>query len=658
MYHPTMSRSRTAPVDAAEALTALNALDPGVPRDTWIEISMAAKAAGVSYADWHAWCRRADNYGGESDCRAVWKSIKPDGGIGPGTLFRLAQEAGWTPPEKRPAPIRSAGRKRPHRPAATARSDQADTAPTDTTAQPGRQVLRLLLDAASPAPTTHPYLVRKGIPEAAARLYVLPDTKVRELLGYQPFSHRQNGPLRGSILLVPLQDEHGDLRSIELIDEAGLKVVVAGLPRKGLFWLAAPLPSYPDRIGICEGMATAATLHAATGEPIAAAGGYQFIRAVAEALGEQYPHAELVIYPDRGDAQAESAREIARETLSSVVIPPGDLAGTDYNDMAAERGLEAVREWIASHCDRMRLRLTAIAERGPIHIPEVLTGLPLGTLGMLMGQGAVGKTMLTLELAAGIGLGRDLFGASTFLSPALGKPARVNLLLGEDSRAQIHNRFHRVIQTLQLDDVDLELLDRTLHPYSLDAADMRVIEAGFGGKDLNTGAFHRTLRRICRSAALTIVDPLVRLHDSDENDNAAASALMLALAQISAETNCAILVLHHVSKAGGSDWRSARGASAYTTACRWVAKLSPAGEDDQLAEPDRAVKAELVKHNYCAPQPALWLERGPHGVLRFDRFVVPQQPAAAGDAVAFDLRGIRDRARLGFGRDRSLGADD
>lgn len=647
-----MSRSRTAPVDPIEALDALNAIDPGLDRERWVAVSMAAKEAGIPFRDWLAWCSRADNYGGERDCRAVWNSIRLGGGIGPSTLFKLARDAGWEPREKA-TPVRpgkAARADKRSRPALTESSGTAPKATPDT--------IHSILEVASPAPATHPYLVRKDVAPAAGRLYVLPDKKLEELLGYRPFSQKADAPLRGNILLVPLQNERGEVRSIELIDEAGSKVAVAGLPRKGLFWTPAPIPSLPDRIGICEGMATAATLHAATGEPMAAAGGYQFIRAVAEALSERYPHSELVIYPDRGDVQAESAREVARETLASVVIPPGDLAGTDYNDMAAERGLQAVREWVASHYDSMRLRLTAIAERGPIHIPEVLTGLPLGTLGMLMGQGAVGKTMLTLELAAGIGLGRDLFGASTFLSPALGKPARVNLLLGEDSRAQIHNRFYHILRTLRLDEADLELLDRTLHPYSLDAADMRVIEAGFAGKELTTGAFHKALRRICRSAALTIVDPLVRLHDSDENDNAAASALMLALAQVSAETNCAILVLHHVSKAGGSDWRSARGASAYTTACRWVAKLSPAGEDDQLAEPERAVKAELVKHNYCAPQPAFWLERGPHGVLRFDRHVIAGQPGDTPmDASPFNLRSVRERARLGVGRDRVLGVE-
>ena len=50
------------------AQSALQALDPGTNRDTWLRIAMAAKAAGLTLEDFTEWSRPAPNFGGEREC--------------------------------------------------------------------------------------------------------------------------------------------------------------------------------------------------------------------------------------------------------------------------------------------------------------------------------------------------------------------------------------------------------------------------------------------------------------------------------------------------------------------------------------------------------------------------------------------------------------
>lgn len=74
------------------------ALIPSEERELWVRIGMAVKSAlGEEGFDlWDEWSRRAQSYR-ESDARAVWRSIDPQGGITLGTLFFEARKYGNVP---------------------------------------------------------------------------------------------------------------------------------------------------------------------------------------------------------------------------------------------------------------------------------------------------------------------------------------------------------------------------------------------------------------------------------------------------------------------------------------------------------------------------------------------------------------------------------
>lgn len=78
-------------------------------REDWIKVGMAVKSAlGDGGKDiWFSWSAQSDKFR-PRDAETAWRSFKEGGGIGIGTLFKMAKEAGWqgskweSTPEPRP----------------------------------------------------------------------------------------------------------------------------------------------------------------------------------------------------------------------------------------------------------------------------------------------------------------------------------------------------------------------------------------------------------------------------------------------------------------------------------------------------------------------------------------------------------------------------
>jgi putative DNA primase/helicase len=100
--------------------------------------------------------------------------------------------------------------------------------------------------AARPACPDHPYLVRKEI--APHRLRV-----------------------RDGLLVAPFFEASGKIRTIQTIDNTGQKRFLRGGRKSGAFSPIGVCRGAPDVL-VCEGIATGATLHEATGLPVIAAG--------------------------------------------------------------------------------------------------------------------------------------------------------------------------------------------------------------------------------------------------------------------------------------------------------------------------------------------------------------------------------------------------
>jgi len=144
-----------------------------------------------------------------------------------------------------------------------------------------RKEVEKIWAACKPAPSTHPYLVAKGVKSHGG---VRVDAKGR--------------------LVIPLRDSDGVLHSLQYIsaaptgDDGGSygKRFHPGGRKQGCFCMVGG--GKREKICIAEGLATALSIHEATGYPVAAACDAGNLRPVAEALRAKHRGATLVLCAD------------------------------------------------------------------------------------------------------------------------------------------------------------------------------------------------------------------------------------------------------------------------------------------------------------------------------------------------------------------------
>ncbi|HBM48724.1 toprim domain-containing protein [Marinobacter sp. UBA3607] len=169
----------------------------------------------------------------------------------------------------------------------------------------------------TPADPLHPYLQRKGI---------------------QPHRARQLG--RELVLL--LADFNGKAWSLQTIDEAGDKRLMAGGKKAGNF-IVVDGPDYPARVLICEGWATGCTL--AEIDPAAlvlAAVDCGNLQTVTTGARNRWPDADLIVCGDDdrqtpGNPGAAAARAAALAAGARFALPEWPPAAplhlSDFNDL-------------------------------------------------------------------------------------------------------------------------------------------------------------------------------------------------------------------------------------------------------------------------------------------------------------------------------------
>ncbi len=108
---------------------------------------------------------------------------------------------------------------------------------------------------------------------------------------------------------------------------------------------------------VVEGFATGATVHQATGHPVAVAFGAGNLMAVSKAMHAKRPHIPLILCADDdyridGNPGITKATEAARAVGGLLAVPDFGAerpdGATDFNDLAQQRGADAVRRAVAN----------------------------------------------------------------------------------------------------------------------------------------------------------------------------------------------------------------------------------------------------------------------------------------------------------------------
>lgn len=175
---------------------------------------------------------------------------------------------------------------------------------------------------------SHPYLERKQIKAHRARIW-------RDLL------------------VVPVTSD-GKMVGLQFIQPDGEKRFITGTPKAGAFFR---IGDETDHILICEGFATGASLHEATGLCVFVAFDAGNLEPVASVVRKRYPEARITVCadddrfkPERGNAGVTHANRAAELIGGSICVPsfPSEEGKpTDFNDLRLMSGLDEVRRQVS-----------------------------------------------------------------------------------------------------------------------------------------------------------------------------------------------------------------------------------------------------------------------------------------------------------------------
>ena len=175
----------------------------------------------------------------------------------------------------------------------------------------------------------HSYLVGKGLAEC-------------DVLTLQHITRDGKTLLKQGVSVIPLYNATGELTTCQTIDDTGHKYLLAGGRKAGSFHHIAG----SEVLAICEGYATGLSVHLATGYSVYCAIDAGNLRAVAEVVRSQNPHAEIILAADNDADHQENigllkAQAAADAICGVVALPP--ISG-DWNDYHQQYGIEQTRE--------------------------------------------------------------------------------------------------------------------------------------------------------------------------------------------------------------------------------------------------------------------------------------------------------------------------
>lgn len=330
----------------------------------------------------------------------------------------------------------------------------------------------------------------------------------------------------GNALMVPVLDGDGRIQTLQIIMPDGTKRFMAGgKVVGGRYWFGTPTNTAP--LIVCEGFATAAAIHEATGYAVACAFNAGNLHAVATDTRQRFPAARLLIAGDDdrstdGNPGRTKAMAAALAVGGITVFPELGSHGSDFWDMKMQEGSDAVARLIRAAVSTERFKLLTGADVRALPVPQwrIKGVLPAQGLAALYGPSASGKSFLALDMAAAIACGRTWFGHK--VSPA---PAVYVALEGEAGfklRVQAWERHHE--QSLPND------LQIVLQPFKLEA-------------DVDD------LAKVIPKGAVVFIDTLNRAAPTaDENSSKDMGAILEQAKRLQALTAGLVIVVHHTGK--------------------------------------------------------------------------------------------------------------
>ena len=378
---------------------------------------------------------------------------------------------------------------------------------------------------------SHPYLTKKNIKPYGVRLY------------------------RGSII-VPMRDIHGNLHSLQRITATGEKFNWAGGAVSGYFHTIQGCGNVEYLV---EGLATGATIHEATGATVYIAFSANNLVNVSKLLNNN----NIVVagdndYIENGNNVGLSA---ALATGRRYVIPSGNKK-MDFNDLAAEKGLDEVRRQLNQSTNKYTKRVLI----GPALHVGFLQTLKMGwtvdkilpessALSVIFGPPSGGKSFTALDLCCSIDSGTHWHGRKVKQRPVL--------YLAAEGQAGILRRIEAWKQCRKVDLPTFALLPM---PCLID-------------EDSQRRELINMITELPQKPGIIVLDTLARSMTGDENSTSDMGKVVIAAGILIEETGAQVIIIHHTGK---DEARGPRGAIALTGATDSMFKVVRLKEDKKF----------------------------------------------------------------------------
>jgi len=479
----------------------------------------------------------------------------------------------------------------------------------------------------------------------------------------------------GDVLIVPLRDFDGVVHSLQMIDKTGTKKYPPSGRTGGCFFLVGD-DGELKTVLICEGLATALSLHEASGLPVAATMSAANLWAVASEFAAR--NTRIVVCGDDDWSKPEHKNEGRKAAIQcverlryrwpdadhSIAFPAFEsdrMANhTDFNDMhvAVDDGAiaQVIHDALAYEHEHTNggtewppeleppppdeEKEPPLKVRPSVHLRSlkgrelrprrwiVKDWIPAVTVVMLAGDGAAGKTLAALQLAIAIASNVES-NVATWFGLDIAEYGPVYFLTAEEDLDEVHRRVDAICKHMNIDyDADL-YIDCMPGQNALLAIKGKhdVMEATQLFKELVL-----TVEGIMPK--LIILESAADLFAGNEIDRSQVRQFITMLRALAIKVGATVLLLSHPSQAGrkgtgesgSTGWNNSVRSRMYLQTVKEKKNGDDAPEEEESeANPDAPRELKLMKANYAVPGHKVRLKWRDPGLFVIEGSTTPQE---------------------------------
>jgi RecA-family ATPase len=225
----------------------------------------------------------------------------------------------------------------------------------------------------------------------------------------------------------------------------------------------------------------------------------------------------------------------------------------------------------------------------------VLNRIPMNNVTLFSGEGGVGKSIISLQLAVAHALGQGWFGSMPEYGPVL-------VVCCEDDAAELHRRISLILKHYNASFADL----KDMHLISLAGQDALMATPDRFGIMRPTPLFNQLSEAAGNiHPKLILVDNSADVFGGSENDRAQVRQFIGILRGLAIAAHAGVLLTSHPSLSGISNKTGQSGSTAWNASVRsrlWMRRVTTdkGKDEDEEREPDPDVRViEIMKANYA-----------------------------------------------------------